>query len=53
MNKIIKECNEGSVVGTKYKLLGKISQGSFGEIYKAINIETNQILAVKIVIFSL
>ena len=32
----------------KYKLLAKLNQGSFGQIYKAENIRTGELVAVKI-----
>ncbi|RZC75670.1 hypothetical protein C5167_051156 [Papaver somniferum] len=36
------------IVGAKYKLGRKIGSGSFGEIYLATQIDTNEIFAVKI-----
>ncbi|RDD38775.1 Casein kinase I isoform alpha [Trichoplax sp. H2] len=36
------------VVGGKYKLLQKIGSGSFGEIYKAVNITNGEEVAVKL-----
>ncbi|KAI3881885.1 hypothetical protein MKX03_018717 [Papaver bracteatum] len=37
-----------SIVGAKYKLGRKIGSGSFGEIYLATHIDTNEIFVVKI-----
>ncbi|CAN6456597.1 unnamed protein product [Victoria cruziana] len=36
------------IVGEKYKLGRKIGSGSFGEIYLAAHIETNEVVAVKL-----
>ena len=36
------------MIANKYKLLAKLSQGSFGQIYKAENIRTGDLVAVKI-----
>ena len=37
-------------IGNQYKLLNKLGSGSFGEVYKGINMETNELVAVKLVI---
>lgn len=39
----------GTIIAGKYKLLNKINQGSFGEIYTACNLHNNETVAVKIV----
>jgi serine/threonine protein kinase len=36
------------MIANKYKLLAKLSQGSFGQVYKAENIRTGDLVAVKI-----
>jgi serine/threonine protein kinase len=36
------------MLANKYKLLAKLSQGSFGQVYKAENIRTGDLVAVKI-----
>lgn len=36
------------MIANKYKLLNKLSQGSFGQIYKAENIRTGDLVAIKI-----
>jgi serine/threonine protein kinase len=36
------------IVGTKYRIGNKIGSGSFGEIFHAINIRTNEDVALKI-----
>lgn len=36
------------IVGNKYELIQKINQGSFGALYKAKNIRTGELVAVKI-----
>ena len=36
------------IVGKHYELVKKITAGSFGEIYHAINRNTKQIVAVKL-----
>ena len=37
------------IISNRYKLIEKIGEGSFGQIYKCINIITNKEVAVKIV----
>jgi len=37
-----------SLIGNKYKLIGKIGEGSFGSIYKGENIRTKELVAIKI-----
>jgi casein kinase I family protein HRR25 len=37
-----------SLIANKYKIIEKIGQGSFGEIYKGQNIRTNQPVAIKV-----
>lgn len=32
----------------KYKLISKIGEGSFGQIYKGVNIRTNELVAIKV-----
>ena len=39
---------ETNLIANKYKLIKKIGNGSFGSIYKAINIRTNENVAVKL-----
>ena len=36
------------MIANKYKLLNKLSQGSFGQVYKAENIRTGELVAIKI-----
>jgi len=36
------------MIANKYKLLTKLSQGSFGKVYKAENIRTGELVAIKI-----
>ena len=36
------------MIANKYKLLAKLSQGSFGQVYKAENIRTGDLVAIKI-----
>lgn len=36
------------IINNKYKLLEKIGSGSFGSIYKAENIRTNELVAIKV-----
>jgi serine/threonine protein kinase len=36
------------MINKKYKLIKKIGEGSFGSIYKAINIRTNEYIAIKL-----
>ena len=36
------------IIGRKYKLVEKIGQGSFGEVFKGIDITNNELVAVKI-----
>lgn len=38
----------GKIVGGKFKLEDKIGQGSFGMIFKCINIETQELCAIKL-----
>jgi serine/threonine protein kinase len=38
----------GLILGNKYRIENKIGSGSFGEIYHAINLRTNEDVAVKI-----
>jgi serine/threonine protein kinase len=36
------------MLANKYKLIAKLSQGSFGQVYKAENMRTGDLVAVKI-----
>ena len=36
------------MLGNKYRLLAKLSQGSFGQVYKGENIRTGDVVAVKV-----
>ena len=36
------------MLGNKYRLLTKLSQGSFGQVYKGENIRTGDVVAVKV-----
>ncbi len=36
------------IIGSKYKLINRIGKGSFGSIYKAQNIRTNEFVAIKV-----
>jgi serine/threonine protein kinase len=38
------------VGGGKFKIIKKLGAGSFGDIYKGLNIKTNEEVAVKLVI---
>ena len=38
---------EGSTIANKYKLLEKIGEGSFGFIFKGVNMRTSELVAVK------
>ena len=40
-------------VGGKYKIISKLGEGSFGEIFQGKNIKTGEDVAVKLVIYSL
>jgi serine/threonine protein kinase len=40
--------NNEMIVGNKYKVIEKIGSGSFGEIWKAENVRTKEIVAIKI-----
>ena len=37
-----------TILFNKYKLLDKIGHGSYGEIYKGVNIRTKEYVAIKI-----
>jgi len=39
---------EGTIIGRKYKIANKIGSGSFGVVYKGINIRSNEDVAIKI-----
>ena len=39
---------EGTIIGRKYKIANKIGSGSFGVVYKGINIRSNENVAIKI-----
>ena len=39
---------EGTIIGRKYKIANKIGSGSFGVVYKGINIRSNELVAIKI-----
>lgn len=39
---------EGAIIGRKYKITNKIGSGSFGVVYKGINIRSNEFVAIKI-----
>ena len=39
---------EGTIIGRKYKVANKIGSGSFGVVYKGINIRSNELVAIKI-----
>ena len=39
---------EGTIIGRKYKIANKIGSGSFGVVYKGINIRSNEYVAIKI-----
>jgi serine/threonine protein kinase len=41
------QIKEGQILSGRFKLLHKIGQGSFGEVYKTENLETGDILAAK------
>lgn len=41
---------ESNIAG-KYRIIRKLSQGSFGAIYHAYNVFTNENLAIKFVLF--
>jgi serine/threonine protein kinase len=36
-------------VGGKFRLTKRLGQGAFGAIYSAVNIKTNEVVAVKLV----
>ena len=36
------------VINNKWKLQKKVGSGAFGEIYKAVNLQTNEEVAVKL-----
>lgn len=38
---------EENIIGKKYKIISKIGEGKFGIVYKGINIETNETVAIK------
>ena len=42
------EFNFGLKLGKKYKIIEKIGEGSFGQVFKAIHVNTNELLAIKI-----
>jgi serine/threonine protein kinase len=42
------EFNFGLKLGKRYKIIEKIGEGSFGQVFKAINVNTNELLAIKI-----
>ena len=39
---------EGTIIGRKYKVANKIGSGSFGVVYKGVNIRSNELVAIKI-----
>jgi serine/threonine protein kinase len=39
---------EGTIIGRKYKIANKIGSGSFGVVYKGVNIRSNETVAIKI-----
>ena len=43
-----KEFNFGLKLGKRYKIIEKIGEGSFGQVFKAINVNTHELLAIKI-----
>ena len=45
--------NSSYLINNKYKILEKISQGSFGSIYKAENIRTKENVAIKIEVINI
>ena len=36
------------IINNKYKIISKIGEGSFGSIFKGINIRTNEYVAIKV-----
>uniref|UniRef100_A0A6C0HT94 non-specific serine/threonine protein kinase n=1 Tax=viral metagenome TaxID=1070528 RepID=A0A6C0HT94_9ZZZZ len=39
--------NEKTIIAKKYKIISKLGEGKFGLVFKAINIESNEIVAIK------
>jgi serine/threonine protein kinase len=40
--------NENTLIATKFKIISKLGQGSFGDVYLGHNIETSEVLAIKV-----
>ena len=48
LNQTNNNSKSNSIIGRKYKLIEKIGQGSFGQVFKGIDLTNNELVAVKI-----
>ena len=39
--------NEKTIIAKKYKIISKLGEGKFGLVFKSINIDSNEIVAIK------
>ena len=46
---LMQQFDTEKLINNQYKLMTRIGRGSFGEVYKAINVESNELVGVKLV----